>query len=419
MSDPGSSLTKDLLKSFAEGLASDAGGEIGGLLFASIFPGGSPPIDLNELCQRLEDIVHDEIVANDINTLKGNINDVITYMGQDYPPFKQVPGQYSLDVLMGKIKDYAEKIGDAVSQFTSNPDWIQLGGFPIYLLAVNTRLAMLQEQAMVDSSAKDANGVIDPWLSGYVVDIGSNANAAIEFAPGQWDQLQATRKAAVTVEKGVREVPNPFDPGETVTRWRWTDSVTGDTGEWQEGEGDAGQLVAIVECGVRQAQVLDTLRSDNGDPNSIIAQWQKVAISALPGPPVVQINSFTVKRTSSAGTSKGDPFPDPSPKGKTITWAWVTTGAISARLEISGDLLMNSTDILTDALASGSLDFTPDLDFGGDDPGDNGQWWSELVCVDKHHKTVSASPTDAGTSVTAVSNVRLGRRSLPAESETG
>ena len=312
-------LTKDILKSFAEGIASDIGGNIGGLLLGSIFPaGGLPVADLAALCDKIKNIVTAALTADAIANINGSLTGMLDYMKNQYPVDKNDPTKGKKD-LTAALLPFQQKLEmDVLGQFTSNADRTQ-AGFPVYLLAVYSYVAYLQELAMVDPNHDD------PWQSGYVQVIKNELNNThIPWCQTQWATLQANRKAKVTVEQSdkIHFVPKGGLAG--LDCFRWTDSATGDKGDKHCGfHGSDAQDNANADCAARQQQMQAQLVSDMGDPDSVIAQWQGVAARPLPLPSKAQIKSFTAKWT-----------------GQTLTLAWATTGAASVSLRVVAESLL-------------------------------------------------------------------------------
>lgn len=170
MSAAEGSITSGLLKSFAEGIASDAGGKIGGLLLGSIFPAGGLPVDdLATLCDKISSIVTAALTADDIKTINGNLTGMLDYLKNQYPVEKNDPTN-SKQKLTDDLLRYKPKLEmDVLGQFKANADRTQ-AGFPVYLLAVYSYVAYLQELAMVDPNHAD------PWQSDYVQIIKNELN---------------------------------------------------------------------------------------------------------------------------------------------------------------------------------------------------------------------------------------------------
>lgn len=313
-------ITSALLKSFAEGVASEAGGDVGALLLGFIFPSSSLPVDdLAALCDKIKGIVENALTKDDVININGNLTGVLNFVNTIYKYKKNDPTNTKQD-LTDALNPYIQPMETAVlGQFLASSDRTQ-AGFPVYLLAVYSYLSILQEMAMVDP-AKD-----DPWKSDYVKSIKDTMNIHIPWCQTQWATLQANRQNAITVEQSDRaEWTYQGTIGEDC--WRWKDTVTGETGDKHCSGEDHPDGVAFIQGILRKQQVLAQLVIDMGDPDSVIAVWQQVVAVPLPLPSIAQINYFTGTWT-----------------GNTLTLAWQTTGAVSISIQVSKTVMPFSTD---------------------------------------------------------------------------
>lgn len=350
MSAAEGSITSGLLKSFAEGMASDIGGNIGGLLLGSIFPAGGLPVDdLAALCDEIKQIMTTALTAEDIKTINGNLTGLLDYLKNEYPVKKNDPSN-SKQTLTDDLLRYKQPLEmDVLGQFTGNADRT-LAGFPVYLLAVYSYVAYLQELAMVDPDHAD------PWQSDYVQIIRNELNNThIPWCKTQWATLQSNRKAKVSVQShtDIDGGDGPiYRPPKISTCWWWTDTVAPEYSSSKycgDHYAPDQEAQARAECAARQQQVQAWLVSDMGDPDSVIAQWQQVAAQPLPLPSKAKINSFTAKWT-----------------GSLLTLAWDTTGAASIKLFVSAPLeIPDLENVLNQDL---SVEATGTRDFGFADP---------------------------------------------------
>jgi hypothetical protein len=115
----------------------------------------------------MKDIVQNALIQNDIDAMRGDIGDAIRNVHDTYADMKGKPSQYSLQQLFKYINDpYVNNLSKDISMCEVNPDIIK-AGFPVYLLAVNIYLSLMQELALVDPTTIDSAGNHDPWQSAY------------------------------------------------------------------------------------------------------------------------------------------------------------------------------------------------------------------------------------------------------------
>lgn len=256
----------DAVKAVAETLSGMSGipGPIGALVIGALFPSG-PPFDMEKFLARIRDIVHEEIQQNEINLMKSDIQTVIDDLRSAYPPMKA--NHDTKQDLHDYIKPREEKMDGVVEKFLTNPDWVK-AAFPVYLHAVNLRLLLLQEMAIVDPKS------VDPWQSEHIPDIVVRAGDNVKFATAIWQGLEAERQEKIRIETQNTEI-GPM--------YRWVDDLTTEEGEWidtmgsltEPGISDAeAQKRVGDECqAVRSAAILALAEEKGGNPLPVINLW--------------------------------------------------------------------------------------------------------------------------------------------------
>jgi hypothetical protein len=267
----------DALKAIAETLVGISGipGPIGALFIGVVFPPG-PPFDIQAFYASIKGIVHEEIQINVINLIRSDIQQVIDDLRDTYPTKKANPDNTKKD-LYAYIQTVEPIMNSVVSKFVANWEWAK-AAYPVYLLAVNLHLLLLQELAIVDPKTDD------PWKSDHIGDIKKRAGDHADEGKNIWQAMETDRLKKIHIET------QNTDGGPI---YRWVDDLTTEQGEWIDtwgslvgpGLSDAeAQKKVGDECQAHRSAAILTLEIENGGyPYPVIDNtWLVLKNTALP-----------------------------------------------------------------------------------------------------------------------------------------
>ncbi|MGB4847661.1 MAG: insecticidal delta-endotoxin Cry8Ea1 family protein [Saprospiraceae bacterium] len=135
-----------LAQKFADGLAGIIGGEIGSLLFETIFPDNT--FDWDKLASIVSAIIQEKLDEQTLTTTADKMSGVINFMNTEYKNLK-TSDPNDLKGLSSSLKPYDHDLYvNVISVFMSK----QLAEKSIanFMMAANTHLAVIQEEALVD-----------------------------------------------------------------------------------------------------------------------------------------------------------------------------------------------------------------------------------------------------------------------------
>lgn len=268
----------DIARSLGEGLLSGFAGQIGALIFNAIFPPGVPSY-FDAVYQEIRKIVRQEVTANTINIIDGQLNGIKDYVRNTYTPKRQ--SKTSRRELFKALAPYEHDcyvnvLGPLRGAAFAKP------GFPVFMVGAGTLLAINQEQALVDPAVRD------PKKSSYAETIRLNAKEFADFADDTYKQIRADRDAAVKLVPGSKG-SHAVGTCDVITTkgWFWKDEVTGKSSKLfteykYKGKWHTGKEEAVADRKKYLAGVLKKLDTDLGKPGSTAAKWRKLVDRPLP-----------------------------------------------------------------------------------------------------------------------------------------
>ena len=333
-------------------------GPIGALIISSIFPSGGVPSYFDEVYQQITQIVTQALADEDISKVNDAINGINHWVSASYltskadPKFDRTQLNQDLEQQSDTFYDNIEILRDPAR---GTP------GFPVFLVAASTHIALLQECAITDPNHPDD----DAWNSRFVGEIGVNLTDYIGYAQATWPSIMTARLACISINR--RDVTAPHFVDVT---WTVTDSLTGEEQTFDSNEGQGGDDADAAAADMK-SRASAALVQSLGDPDAIIAGWQALSLSPLPLESMASI-------TKLVGEHSIGPFPWGNCDVYTIAWE-TAGGAQDVSFDFDGDAVAPSgkrSYVLGSAGVFSS------------DPLSN-QFPQEIIAFDAHNKRVS------------------------------
>lgn len=180
-----------ILAAIAKGLLSALASKI----FSSIFAGHSADYYFKEMLKDIKKMLHISLVANDITTIKGKVDGVISQMTINYPNMKASGA--SKAKLVAYLSNVESTIDlDIMGPLTALTDETQAKGnaqqsLLVYAVSAGMHFAVLQEMAKEDPT------VTDPTKSQYAKDIQQYAKKYVTRATKLLANIKKSRLAAI------------------------------------------------------------------------------------------------------------------------------------------------------------------------------------------------------------------------------
>lgn len=215
----GDSITVGALAgALAKGLAGKLGGAVGGMIIDALFPSRSIQSYFDEMYQKIAKMVHQEIVANQIDIINGKINGTKGFMCNTYSVRKKSGAPKS--ELFQMVRPYVDEFYYNVT-YTLQTSNYRKPGLSVFLLGASMHLSLLQEQALVDPSAPE------PRKSSYATSVSRQVADYLAMARDTWTAIITARQARL--EKKVSTFTNPYTHDTVFLSGKIVDNETGQT----------------------------------------------------------------------------------------------------------------------------------------------------------------------------------------------
>lgn len=255
----------------------------GALIIGLIFPSGGLPSYFDQVYAEISKIVNQTVTANTIATIDGKVNGTRQYVRDTYTPLKSDPkttAQQKFDAITPYVNDLYQNVVATLQE-----DLFAQPGFSVFLMGASVHLALLQEQAFVDPNHQG-----DPSSSPYATAVSNNARGYVSFATKNWADVMQARRNNIILDRpdywndALEQIP-PGYPPIYYTCWRWKDTLTGGHGPNHVGVKEAPdqRQQALAEIPPQQNAVVAQLDSTLGGVETIIANWNTLIQTPLPG----------------------------------------------------------------------------------------------------------------------------------------
>lgn len=197
--------TTTIAQNIGVGLLKGIAGNVGALIFDSIFPPGAPSY-FGQVYEEITKIIHQEITQNTIDTLNGTINGLKDWIVGTYTQRrndKSVPKQDLFNMLSPKESNLTINVIGVLQE----PNFAE-PGFSVFMIAAGMHLAILQELAYVDPTTSD------PHKSSYIASIEKYAKEYSSYATEMYNRIEGKRMAYIQFDEngpGVRPHGSSID----------------------------------------------------------------------------------------------------------------------------------------------------------------------------------------------------------------
>ncbi|WP_250476042.1 hypothetical protein [Caballeronia sp. GAFFF1] len=269
---------------------------VGTAIIGHLFPSQEkPPSYFTEVYQQIRNIVHEELVANDISNVNNFINGVVSWVRADYSVLKDEPDHKAEAAknLDNYNNDFFTKV---LSVLYAYPE----ASFSVFLVGAGVHMALLQELALTDAQPAS------PLESAYVRILRGRADEYVRHVREVWPRIVQKRRDAFSfnVERTLVTVgwnPDGPLPPDTYYYVSWADATTGQSNRRGASESERGRVCDEMhaEMAARQQAAVEKLANDLGAPETIATNWERLRQNPLP---TVELpgNTVTVRIGTSA-----------------------------------------------------------------------------------------------------------------------
>ncbi len=178
-----------VIGSLSNGIASGVGSRIAADVMALVFPSGVPSY-FQEVYREFRQIVRQELIQNNINIINDQLNGIINRIRTTYLPRRR-KNPDAREVLFNSLQPLQKQLAVNMLSILQN-EKTREAAFPVFLLAANTNIGLLQEMALVDPLEHDPN------KSSFAVTVQLEAKNYLIYAQPLWEIIQNRRVALIT-----------------------------------------------------------------------------------------------------------------------------------------------------------------------------------------------------------------------------
>lgn len=261
------------------------------MFFNVLFPSGVN--EFQEVYDMIKNIVKQEIQQSDIDHINGALSNVGNSLQNEYTPRRReldLSKEGNRQILMNLLQKYD-------STFLSGPggmlgllqqDNYKKIGLGAYISGVTLQLSIYQECATVDP-AKNGDEFFKPLESSYgkaqTGTVAIAAKRAADYVQKTWPAVKADRSNAIHV-KTWQEGRVAYHDVVTVPYAKIVDDITGDEWDPQPVSSDKHNPYIIPQSmkddmAEKQQNAIAMLADQMGNPDDIVAQWQKLVDKPL------------------------------------------------------------------------------------------------------------------------------------------
>ncbi|XP_028394200.1 uncharacterized protein LOC114518409 [Dendronephthya gigantea] len=272
----------EIAANLLKGVLSGIGYKVGAEMFDSIFAQDVPSY-FTKVYEEIEKIMHQEITANTISEIDGEINGTTTWIKFDYNP-RKASGASKDDLhrlLEPKVSNLAINMIAVLQQ-----NLFAESALAVFIVGAGVHLSLLQELAYVDPN------VDDPHQSSYIKTIQKYALDYADHADKTWQSVKTSRKALITEVKR----DEIWLIRVTVVWSKWTDELTGETfpvstiwvgvffgiGIWSNGNRQELENRANANRTEYINTTIPKLQKEMHDPPHAAETWRKLVDQPLP-----------------------------------------------------------------------------------------------------------------------------------------
>ena len=262
------------------------------MFFNVLFPSGVN--EFQEVYDMMKKIVKQEIQQSDIHHINGALSNIGNSLQNEYTPRRKeldLSKEGNRQILMNLLQKYD-------STFLSGPSGM-LGllqqdnykkiGLGAFISGVTLRLSIYQECATVDP-AKNGDEFFKPLESSYgkpqTGTVALVAKQAADYVQKTWPSIKADRSNAIHIVTWRHISPMYFPVVVTVPYAQIVDDITGDKWDAQHVNSDKHHPYIIPQSmkddmARKQQDAIAKLADQMGNPDDIVAQWQKLVDKPL------------------------------------------------------------------------------------------------------------------------------------------
>jgi hypothetical protein len=198
-----------LAGALAKGIAGQIGSYVGGLIIDAIFPQKPLQDYFDEMYQKISQMVHKEIVSNQIQLINGKISGTQAFIRNVYKVSKEsgTPRAKLSDMLDKYVDDFYLNV-----TYTLQTENYRQPGFSVFLLGASMHLSMLQEKALLTDKPRE---------SSFAKTVQNQAKDYLEMAKATWKEILDIRLSKL--EMKTETWKNPYGQGGGFLRGRIID----------------------------------------------------------------------------------------------------------------------------------------------------------------------------------------------------